>query len=797
MKRIRTSKKQNKYIIILLIISTILFIVLYNKMIFKGYIYAYYDIGRDTIATYIPRFIFDGKWIKLGNGTQYSLQNGLGSYIYNPLYKYIFPYNFMMIFSEIDNLNVILLISLFIKIIIIAIFSFLYFNKITNNNRVAFIVSLMWTFSGYMIVWGQHYQFATLILEITVGMYFLQQYLEGKKIGILLVVPLVLMVWDSYFHLYMNGIFFAIYTVWNFWINDKNIKKCIKKLFGLVVMAITACGIAMVQLLPSIYSFFSSTRMDDVSVSEKHIDLIYNESYLITFVGRLLSPNIFGTGNNYTGAYNYYEAALFSVSIVMLFSVIFLLFTPKCKKMVSVLTATIICIVCPIFSQVLGMSTEKQRWSYLIAFLGCIGVALFFKTLQDFDDKRILHDMIKKTVLVTTIVYSLIVCALLIEHNQGEIEINKKSILCSICIFAVYAVLLMLYTRCRTKVYNLIFTIVVLFELILTNYPSINDRCVLEQKRWNNEYFNDGTVDIINALKLRDDGLYRVSKTYVSVGENDALVQGYNGLSVYSSLNTSEVVEFYKAAGYELIEGYPHWINIPVYDYYINCLMGTKYVIADSEITAPEYELIMEIDGKKLYENLNALSFGYLYSEQVYTEDIGTLDKVNRQKLLTKYFYLTDSLNLKENIEIEHINPYDIIEAEHTEIVDNIKKLKEACMTNVEFENNVLSGIIENKTKKNKMLVVPIIYNKNWHAYIDGNEYDVYNVNGGLLGVCIGEGKHDVKIEYIEPCGNVGAFISLISICIFIFYIIYIFRKDNNKGEFKNENSCICADKIE
>ena len=70
MGTISNKLSKNRYLLYLLIISTLMFVILYNKMIFHGYIYAYYDIGRDTLATYIPRYFFDSDWIRQGKTSQ-------------------------------------------------------------------------------------------------------------------------------------------------------------------------------------------------------------------------------------------------------------------------------------------------------------------------------------------------------------------------------------------------------------------------------------------------------------------------------------------------------------------------------------------------------------------------------------------------------------------------------------------------------------------------------------------------------------------------------------------------------
>mgnify|MGYP000757119174 FL=1 len=800
MGTISNKLSKNRYLLYLLIISTLMFVILYNKMIFHGYIYAYYDIGRDTLATYIPRYFFDSDWIRQGKTSQYCLQNGLGVYTYNPVYKYIFPYNFLLMFCNNSNLNIVLLVSLFIKIMIICSVSYLYFKGITGNEKAAFVAGLVWTFSSYMVVWGQHYQFASLVLEFTVGIYVLQRYLEDKTGGALLVIPLVLMVWDSYFHLYMNGIFFAIYTVVWLFVNKRNIKIYLKKLAGLIIMAVVACGIAMIQLLPALQSFFASTRTEDVSVSDQGLELFYSKKYLITFIGRFLSANMLGVGNGYTGAYNYYEAALLSCSVIVVFSIIFLFYGKYVKRVIGLGILVVVSLISPVVSQLIGMNDKKQRWSYMIIYIFCISVAFFVKGILEFEDRQTLHKILKRTVLVSDVIGVVALTVLLIVQKLTEITVCKRALLCCVAFFVIYSVLLLSIGQKKQKYMSGLFAGILILELILSNYASINSRYILQEKQWDETYFNDGTTEAVTQLKELDSGIYRVNKTYISVGENDALVQGYNGLAVYNSLNTSELINFYKSAGYELINGFSHWLSVPVYDYYINCLLGTKYVITlpDEDLSTPEYKLLLETEYKKIYENQYALPFGYLYSDRVYSSDIDSLERVNRQKLLTKYFYITEE-NQKYGNEIKatHVDTEAVTNIEHTAVLENIQSLQKTGMTDISFEDSILCGKVTNDDTDTKMLVIPIIFNKNWKAYVDGEAVDVYNVNGGILGVNITQGIHEIKLMYSAPNEKLAKGISIGMLSIYVVYEVMMLMKKKWKRRYKqNENSCICTNKI-
>lgn len=778
MKKVVSGIRNHMEISLLLAACLTLFVLLYRKMLFGGYIYAYSDIGRDTLATYLPRYLFDGDWLRNGGTSSYTLQDGLGAYIRNPVYKYIFPFNFFFVMSNGENIGGILMLSLFIKIMIIAVFSYLYFNKILQDKRAAAIGGLIWTFSGYMIVWGQHYQFATLILEFTVGIYFLQLFLEGKRAGLFFILAVALTVFDSYFNLYMSGIFFAVYTVIWCVFKHKNVRDILKKLVLLFLMAVWGIAIAMVQFMPAMRSFFSSTRMNDVTAKGQSLDLIYGKDYILTFVGRLLSPNTLKVGNEFTGAYNYYEAALLSTSLLCVFAVIFLLQTQLRKRVSALLISVLLLLLLPVFSQVLGMNAKKQRWSYLFCFIAVLCISYFLKCLFSHEKNAEMSRMLRRTVIYSDIVYGVLFLILITAHLRGLVRIDKQTIFIAGFVVILYSIFFLLYGKNIRKHCVLLLAGILSAELILINDASVNKRYVISKDAWEQEYFNDGTIEAVNELKQLDDSLYRVNKTYVSVGENDALVQGYNGLASYSSLNAQELVSFYLASGYELINGFSHWISIPCYDMYINSLLGTKYLLAkkDAPVESEDYIKVLETEDVIVYQNLYALPFGYLYYRELSWDSVSSLERVDRQKALTTGFYYTDN-DSQDVIVQEDLLQGEAEQLTHEEVLDNLLQLQENAMTDIKLEKNVLSGQIDNREDKSAMLAVPIIYNTSWKIYIDGKEQKLYNINGGLIGAIIEPGAHTVELRYCDSLEKWGIIISVVCLLMFIISMVFVLTR--------------------
>ncbi len=774
-KKVYIQLVQKKELAVLLILCTIIFMLLYHKILFGDYIYAYKDIGSDTIYSYIPNFIFDGEWIRSGKFSEYTLQYGLGIYIENPIFKYIIPFNFIFIFCNSENIGLLLVISLYMKIITIAVFSYFYFERLTDSKKAALVGALIWSFCSYMVVWGQHYQFGTRMALFTVGIYFLELYFSRKEKKVILTIVLMMMWFDSYYAIYMNGIFFALYIIVRGWQSKYSTKKIIQYLVGLMGMALIAAALSMVKLLPELMSLFSSTRMSDVLGAGNEMPWHYGKDYILSFIARFMSANIIGTGNSFSGAYNYYEVALLSTSLLSVFSFVFLMFTKYRKYIVAIGTVTFVGLYLPIVSQILNMNYLKQRWSYLLCFVFVISIVTFFAFMQKHRDNVIYKRRLKYSIVISDICYICICIVLLVAHKAGWVTLDKTVLLSTALIIIFYNVLLWWYSiRFNRYIWHFMFC-AVFIELLVMNYPSINSRDMVSTEEWNNALYNDGTSAVIKQVQKEDSTIYRVNKSYGSVsGYNDALIQNYNGVCVYSSLNTKELVEFYTFWGYELLGGHPHYIFIPYEDYIMNTILGVKYLITDkAENISEQYDKLFEYNGFSVYENKCTLPFAYLYDTEFCKTDIELLTGKERQKALLYGFFVSDG----EGTGRISKSSYTTNKTNEENDLVQLKNLRNNSASYFSYTKNGFEVDICNQDKKDAMLVISVIYNKNWSIYVDGKKQKLYNVNSGLIGTVITPGEHNIHLVYKQPEDSVAMLISLLSVVILIFFCTYKARK--------------------
>lgn len=91
------------------------------------------------------------------------------------------------------------------------------------------------------------------------------------------------------------------------------------------------------------------------------------------------------------------------------------------------------------------------------------------------------------------------------------------------------------------------------------------------------------------------------------------------------------------------------------------------------------------------------------------------------------------------------------------------------------FEDTYIKGDIT--VKNDGLMYTSIIYDRGWSAYIDGKEVEISSINGALLAVPVPAGTHTIELKYCPENLVLGVSITVISIGILTFLIIWDKKK--------------------
>lgn len=155
----------NKYLTFLFLAMVIIAGVLFSDFIIHKWLYIYYDVGGDTRQSYWPMYKFLHDSILNGTLSSWSFQLGLGTSTFT-LYSFLFdPFFWVLLLFPVKTLPYGILVISLIKIFISGYLFYLYLHLFSIKSYPAVITSLIWAFNGNMMLWGQHYWFATNVLN--------------------------------------------------------------------------------------------------------------------------------------------------------------------------------------------------------------------------------------------------------------------------------------------------------------------------------------------------------------------------------------------------------------------------------------------------------------------------------------------------------------------------------------------------------------------------------------------------------------------------------------------------------
>lgn len=651
-----------------------------------------------------------------------------------------------------------------------------------------------------------------------------------------------------------------------------------------MVMVLAGC-ISAVALLPETQVFLSSSRTAEVTASIREEGLFYPVSVILSFAARLLSNNLIGVGNHFRGPKNYYECAILSVSILFVFSFVYLMHRKCWKKVLGITVVSVILLCMPLTSQIINFSTIRQRWTFILCFAQIIAIGYALTDLQNLGEEKA-QKYLFPTVVISDVLLAAAAAVFLCQEIRVGDWLDRKACITLVCIVAVYHAAFFVLWKDKKKHWNILLAVVAV-ELVLANYATVNNRGTISIAQWKEEMYTDGTSEVVQWITSEDDSLYRINKTYLSAYYTDSLIQGYNGMGTYSSTNSAEVLNLVHSFGYDYAE---NWFGFDGEDLLANTMLGVKYIISENDaIMNPDYyEFVYQTDKFSVYQNRFWLGFGYWYPvENVQTkENCGTtLEKIVRLSqsyymaqpeesateetvqgiktvdllpLLTKYseckgtltdvlqlsgtgadmllffdipdlggnwlvsgvkvkmtaqaparmslyvatdsyaftterydylFYPSDSgcyyldnTTLDEITEIRLdisdiaqeicVESVELILVDEKILKEKLETLQENSVTDFYQEGNAFYATVQNTEKSEEMLCIPLVYAEQWQATVDGQSVRIENINGGLVGLRLAPGEHEIRIEYIDRTGRLGLELTIFGVGVYCMILL-------------------------
>lgn len=677
MNGIRTNKKSMLILACLLLISCIF---IFKNFLFGNQILAYTDIGSDTSAQYLMHYQTIINHLREGSFSLWDFNNGVGINMFslNLFDPFLMLLYLLGVLFGSDQIYGMLVYMQIFRILLAGLAGYGFLSCFRLSERGKILGAYLYALNGFMVVWGQHYQFGTIVITFALLLMAVEKALKHKKWCLGVTVFCAIAAFGSMYFGYMQFLVLGFYVLfrvaWEGKIFSKSGLKRIGSIYGSMILGI---GIGMIQLLPSAMMVFGvSGRMGGDSLITRVVNALtpYDSSYYVTLLKRFFSSNLQGT-NIFSGYQNYYEAPNVFLSVLFIIAAVqFLYYFVKDKqwyekkqKVLLVLAglAGVFLLVIPLGSLIFnGFAYPFSRHTFVC-------MPFFVLMIAWVLDRIVLDRNGSKLLLVLTGL-----CCTAFYMRIFLAEGGKLAPLLAILTVGIICVLLGILLDGKRQYYKICFGIMVVCimgTMVLDSYFSYtSSRNTLEKvpSAYMDEIYSESLQEALTYLEETDDSFYRVEKDYNIGSATDclnALAQNYSGITTYNSTLNKDTAEFFKKIWPNAIlvnNDHYSFANASIDDFQAS-LLNVKYVISKSpDFSAAGYELLKQFEDIYLYRNIGTEGFAKFYTA-VISQDTMEEEKhlLNQEAVLTDYLICDTLPELQaETLDIQKYGKNEITE---------------------------------------------------------------------------------------------------------------------------------------
>lgn len=800
------------------------------SFIFWDYLYGndlmiFNDIGSDTWQQYIMNYTSIVNHLRDGSFSLWDFNNGLGINQFN--FNLFDPF-LMLLYGVgvvLGPAHMLLYINVIqILKIMVAAFAFYWFlSQFSFSVLSKMITSYAYALNGFLLVWGQHYQFGTVVIYFPLMLLFCEKFIQKKKGKALFPVMVFLCGIYSVYFTYMCLAATGLYLLFRILMLDGlTWKERIQRfLLGCAEM-IMGVGMSLVVFLPMAEVLLDvSSRLE--SDGTGLLDFLrqcftpYSRKFYLSMLKRMFSSNL---QNGYGLAkgpqqyvMNYYEdPVLFCSTLAVFLNVQFLAvlrkadMTKRAKRVLYGVAALILVgTALPVGGTVFNYFTlPTQRYTFVLMTVFLLLMAWMWDYMRKGG---------KLNLVLILAVTALMGWAYWCGYEQAGFQEYRTNILILTVTGILTAVCLTLLCFLKdTQIRNVILGVmgVVLVVNVVseggTNYQNrvtmkktdvpaevmvqetqryeemrtsddkeIKYRAEIEKPQdFFREMYRVDLADCLNYLKENDPTFYRVEKDYISgTVSMDSSGQGYRGISTYNSVMNGNVKEFVETCYPELFfadhNHYTFWNNVD--DNWLAAFLGVKYILSgNGEPDETKYKLLDQVGSLYIHVNVLDAQTAHFYTQDISEESLKELcTEENREELLGEAIALEDGTEIGDASEIQTLKSEEQETAEQNSSVT----------LDAPQKDSVVTGSVHAEADGYALFMIP--YEKGWSLTIDGEKAELLRGDIGFLACEVPEGDHTILLTFEAPGLKAGTIGSVLFWILFAQSRLLIIRKNKTR----------------
>ena len=502
------------------------------------------------------------------------------------------------------------------------------------------LASYIYAFNGFLIVWGQHYQFSMITVYLPLFLFLLEKALNRERFSPSVPLVTTCIVIYSYYTGYMTMILGGLYIIVRLVSNaDLSWKKRFRQFFLTCGSMVLGICMGLFSLLPglALVSNVSSRLDNNVGLLERVLTNIapYPWRYYPTLILRFFSSNLEGIGNYdiqlpYRGYGNYYEApsVFFStLFIVLAVQYLFYLLYSKESRRKKVLqwmivlfaaTALLLMIGSLVFN---GLSAPFSRHTFIL-------MPLFALLTAKMTDIIFKENLFSRFGALVTALCSFVIYLLCYKRIAETPSIKLTIIL--MCLTTLLMILI-LFIVSRKKSYRKLTPIalyILLFictglNIIVDSHMTSRGRSSVSKGEENyfDYLYNSDMESLLQYLNDTDSTFYRLEKTYANASLcMESCAQNYRGIGTYNSTMNRNILEFTDKLipNMNLVNFSRNTFLHITHDDVFTTLFGIKYVVSmDPDYSNDAYKFVKQFGTLYLYQNRYPASIGRLFTKTV------------------------------------------------------------------------------------------------------------------------------------------------------------------------------------
>ena len=792
--------------------------------------FAYLDVGNDTSEQYLPYYYNMLDSIRGGTLGLWNHEYGLGTSPMSYQSWTLDPFNlvFVPLGILLGNARVALALVMVqsLKAIIVAFLfdHLLTFYCKTPISRI--LGSALCAFSGYLMLWGQHYWLGTVFVMATALPLLLELLMERETPlrFLALALGVAMTIVSSVYSGFMVMLFATGYAALRVaYVSDDGLRGFLR-LFGRLAVPVV-CGILLSAVAVVPYATLllgESTRVvssDGGSTTSRVL------SFLCAFVplkwlpmilsrvmgnglvscGDPIPPELVPTieGFSYVNVYEFITLGL-SAAAFLLLSQFFVWVVRsedrRMKAVVAISTALIVLYCVNFFLPALSNALvgPKYRSSFSVVIPACIAMAVGF-------DRIVVPGRVERRSLCVASLLSIAVVLWSLRHViDGRLD-------CLWYLLAVAACSLLLFLLGNRDsdapqlshlgegdaqpspsrpVFLALCCALIISSSVVDGFLTTNNRDICSSSNLPGLQSSGKEGDTVLALEwLRetDPTFWRAEKLYSNwTWLNDSLIEHYSGVSSYNSTLDGDIEEFFCQFWPEAIGGdiaYQVFVNDPDEPELLG-MLGVKYLLSLDDLDWNWCQEVAEFGSVKVYRNLRAGSILSLRSGVITEGELAEFNMLGRRQLLGALVVVPDDrgdvLLDDPSAEIGHedlsqldLGWMDLNDWQMGE--DGLPAAVPASQARISRDGgSSLSGMMFANVNSIACLAVPHV--AGWTVLVDGVPVDTFRANYGFIGFEVPAGVHSFEAQYSVPHLRLGATLSTLGLACTVLLALWVGR---------------------